>query len=59
MTDEKLLTINEVADRLCVSVSAVRKWKREGKIAYIKIEGSLRFHPADLDDFLQNRRSAV
>jgi excisionase family DNA binding protein len=36
MADDRLLTVNEVADRLRVHVESVRRWIRQGKM-----EGSM------------------
>lgn len=55
--EEKLLTIEEVAQLLSVTVHAVRKWKSDGLITYVKIGSTLRFHPDDVRDFIDARKT--
>jgi excisionase family DNA binding protein len=51
---DRLLTVRDVADRLAVSTKTVYRLKSEGRLAYIKIGGSLRFREDDIDG-LENR----
>jgi len=52
-TDQKLLTIEEVAEMLSVSVATVRKWKSNGLIPYVKLGGTLRFLPSDISEVVK------
>lgn len=56
---EKLLTIEEVAEQLGVAVQTVFKYKRIGKLPYIKLGASLRFDPKDISDFIRFGRQQV
>jgi excisionase family DNA binding protein len=44
----QLLTRPEAARLLNVSVSAIRKWQREGRLAVVKLGSSVRVPMADL-----------
>jgi len=44
----QLLTRSEAARLLKVSVSAIRKWQREGRLAVVKLGSSVRIPMADL-----------
>ena len=46
--ERKLLSIDEVADRLSVSPATVRRCIRGGKLIAQKVGGQWRFDPADL-----------
>ena len=39
MVDERLLTVNEVAERLRAHPESIRRWIRQGKIRGIKLAG--------------------
>lgn len=40
--EKEFFTIEETANKLSVSVWTIRRWIRERKIDYVKIEGSIR-----------------
>ena len=48
MTD-RLLTLNEIAANLHCTISAVRRWRRENRIATIKIGRLVRVADTELD----------
>jgi len=50
------LTIKEVADRLRVSVSTVRKWIKQQGLPAVKPGGDWRIRSRDLDHWLASRR---
>ena len=50
-----LLTMQEVANRLKVSVWTVRRYIRDGKLKAIKLNRGLRVREEDLERFLQER----
>jgi excisionase family DNA binding protein len=49
---KKLLTVEDVAEILSVSKSAIYKWTQNGKLSYLKIGDSLRFTKEDIDKFI-------
>lgn len=50
---EKLLTIQDVAEKLNVNTNTVYKWKAAGKITCIKLPGGdIRFKPEWLENWL-------
>ena len=49
---KKLLNVKEVADRLNVTESAVRKWVLERRIGFQKVGRLLRFSEKNIEDFL-------
>lgn len=50
--EEHLLTEEEVAEMLSCTPSAVRKWRGEGKIAYVKLGALVRFKPEEVQAFI-------
>ncbi|SHJ28575.1 helix-turn-helix transcriptional regulator [Clostridium magnum] len=51
--DKKLLDVKEVAELLGVSTVTVHRMKKEGKIPYIKIGGSLKFDREDIYKWIE------
>ena len=56
MEDLSLLCIEEVADRLGVSVRFVRRLVDERRIRFYKIGRYVRFDAADVDRFIESGR---
>jgi excisionase family DNA binding protein len=54
-TDERLLSLEDVANRLQVSDQSVRRWIKAGKLTAYKPGLEWRIRPSDLEDFLQAR----
>jgi excisionase family DNA binding protein len=54
-TEERLLSLEDVADRLQVSDQSVRRWIKAGKLAAYKPGLEWRIRPSDLEDFLETR----
>jgi excisionase family DNA binding protein len=54
-TDERLLSLEDVADRLQVSDQSVRRWIKAGRLAAYKPGLEWRIRPRDLEDFLEAR----
>ena len=54
---EKLLLLEDVADRLGVSLSTVRRLCQRGEMTRIKVLGSVRIAPSDLTAYLVRNRS--
>jgi excisionase family DNA binding protein len=52
--EERLLTPDQVAERLSVSRHTVMKWLRDGKIISHKLGGKIwRVHPNDMQAFIE------
>lgn len=51
----QLLTVSDVADKLRFSTSQVYKLAEKGKLKAYKLESSLRFKEAEIDDYIQSR----
>jgi excisionase family DNA binding protein len=58
MTD-KLLTMEEAAERLCTTPRHVRRLVFERRIAYRKVGRYVRFHPDDLAEYVAAHRVEV
>jgi excisionase family DNA binding protein len=56
--EEKVLTVNQVAERLQVNVQTVRRWLREGDLVGIPLGGrsGWRVSQSELQGFLDRRR---
>jgi len=55
--NEPLVTEGEAASLLRVSLTSVRRWRREGRgPVYRKIGRSVRYRPDDLADFIATSR---
>jgi excisionase family DNA binding protein len=59
ITEEKLLTINEAALFLRVSVSTLYGWVWQRRIPFVKVGRALRFAVSDLQKFIQANRYEV
>jgi len=55
--EQKLLTVQEVADRLGVHPDTIRQWIRNGELGAIDLGGraGYRIREQDLDRFIQER----
>lgn len=53
---EKLLTIDDVSDRLSVSISTVRRIVREGLLPAYRVGGRLRFKLYEVDAYVNAQR---
>ena len=51
-----LLTVNEVALVLCISVSSVRRLQQARSLPFIKVGGCVRFAPRDLVAYVAKQR---
>ena len=58
MTD-RLLTMEEAAERLCTTPRHVRRLVFERRIAYRKVGRFVRFHPDDLAEYVAGQRVKV
>ena len=57
MTPE-LLTEEQVAAIFGVTRHAVRKWRRERKIGFIKVNNTVRFTRSEVNSFMHRNRQA-
>ena len=57
MSDEQLLTVEQVAKQVQVHVETVRVWIRRGELVAINIGNEYRISRADLNDFLERRKT--
>ena len=54
-----LLSLREVATRLCIAVPTLRRWLREEKLAHVRCGRAVRIESAEIRRFIaQNRRPA-
>lgn len=51
---QKLLTVEEGAEKLGIHPETARKWLREGRLSGVKIGRHWRFREADLNKFIAN-----
>jgi excisionase family DNA binding protein len=56
---QNLLTMEEVAERLNTTPRHVRRLVSARRIAYRKLGRYVRFHPADVDEYIAANRVAV
>ena len=57
MSDDKMLTVRQVADQIQVNPETLRNWIRTGELDALDIGGVYRISRADLDDFIQRRKT--
>lgn len=55
----ELVTEHDVAIRYHVTLHSVRRWRREGRIAFLKIGKQVLFRPRDLEEFETNHAVAL
>ena len=55
----KLLTMDELAERLGVTQRHVRRLVAEKRVPYLKVGRFIRFDPAQISAWLESRRVAV
>lgn len=53
---DKLLTTNEVAERLNCTPLSVRRWAKQGRIPAFKFGRDYQFKPEDIDVFIDSCR---
>ena len=57
MTNFHLVTETEAAERLGLRVATLRRWRWAGQgPAFRKIGAAVRYHPTDLDDYIEQAR---
>jgi excisionase family DNA binding protein len=53
----RLMTVNDAARYLAVSVSTLYGWVYQRRISFVKVGRALRFELVDLDSFIQRNRT--
>lgn len=53
---DNLLDKKETAARLKVCTRTVDYWRKKKSLPYVKVGGSIRFLPADIEGFINSRR---
>lgn len=53
---QRLLTVQDAAKYLAVSVSTLYGWVYQRRISFVKVGRALRFDLADLDRFVESNR---
>ncbi len=56
MVDEKLLTPEQVAERLQVTVQTIYTWMRSGYLPSVKMGRLWRIRPGDLEEFIKQQK---
>lgn len=56
MSKENLITSEDVAELLNVTVWLVRKWAKTGKIPAIRVVGQFRFRRSEIETWLESKR---
>jgi excisionase family DNA binding protein len=56
---DKLLTLREVADRLRISLSTVRRFIRQGKLPVVKVGNQHRVEEGALQDFIDKGKGSA
>jgi excisionase family DNA binding protein len=59
MAEEKLLTVEQIAENLQVSDQTVRRWIRAGELRAIKLGRAFRIRESDLQEFLNARMTVT
>jgi excisionase family DNA binding protein len=57
MTEDKYVTINDIAEHYTVSISTVRAWIRDSKIPYLRVGKTFRFKLSEVDAALRDART--
>lgn len=52
MSQDQLLTLQQAADRLQISMSTIRRLIKAGKLQAVRIGRNLRIRPADLEAYI-------
>jgi PTS system nitrogen regulatory IIA component len=57
MTDDKLMSVQELAEYLNVNISTVYAWSQQGQIPAMKIGTMWRYRRSEIEAWLDSRRS--
>jgi len=56
MADDKLLTPEQIAERLQVTVQTIYSWMRSGYLPSVKMGRLWRARPEDLEEFIKQQK---
>jgi excisionase family DNA binding protein len=56
---QRLLNVNEAAERLGITSGTLYHWVSKGKVPYTKIGGKLLFRESDIDNFIEDNTVMV
>ena len=59
MTSKKFFNVNEIAEYLALSRSAIRKWIRTGQIPVIRLNGAIRFDIDEINRWVSKKRQTA
>ncbi len=54
---ESLLTVKQLSSFLNLHPNTIYKWKGQGKIPYVNINGKIRFEKTEIDEFIEKNKS--
>jgi len=57
--NQELLTFNEVKQQLRISERTLRRLTAESKIAFVKVGGSIKFKPSDVQKYIKENTKNV
>lgn len=56
---ENLMTIADVAEKMSLTESAIRKFVQQKTIPYLKVGAAVRFLPSEVEEWLKTRRKML
>ena len=55
---DTLMTIADVAEKMQLTEAAIRKFILQKTVPYIKIGGSIRFNPSEIEEWIKTYRNS-
>ena len=55
---DTLMTITDVAEKMQLTEAAIRKFILQKTVPYIKIGGSIRFNPSEIEEWIKTYRNS-
>lgn len=56
---KRFLNVNEIAEYLTLSRSAIRKWIRTGQIPVVRLNGAIRFDIDEINRWVSKKRQTA
>ena len=56
---KRFLNVNEIAEYLTLSRSAIRKWIRTGQIPVVRLNGAIRFDIDEINRWVSRKRQTA